>query len=137
MPANGKDNHRDEFASKETAMGWKFWRKNDTATAASVGKAQKLARPRDLPQAVGRHLVVVEGLEPDWAWSLKCVIRSKDSLKNTFDIRIFSSETAAQHGVTVRDFTSLGNHIELVVFEGSYNKETGNVQLQRLIKEAV
>lgn len=118
-------------------MSWKFWRKNDSAAGASGGKAQKIIKPRDLPQAVGRHLVVVEELEPDWAWSLKCVLRPKDDAKKTFDIRIFRSETTAQHGVTVRDYASLDNHMELVIFEGSYNKETGTVQLQRLIKEAV
>jgi hypothetical protein len=118
-------------------MGWKFWQQNDSAAGASNGKAQKLAKPRDLPQAVGRHLVVVEELEPDWAWSLKCVLRPKDGAKNMFDIRIFSSENAARHGVKVRDYASLDNHMELVIFEGSYDKETGTVRLQRLIKEAV
>ena len=120
-------------------MGWKFWQKNESAaTPTPTGaNAHKQSKPRELPQDVGRHLVVVQGLEPDWVWSLKCVVRSKDNSKSMFEIRIFSPETAAEHGVGVRDYISLDNHMELVLFEGWYDKETRKIQLERLLKEAV
>lgn len=118
-------------------MGWKFWRKDETAAVPSGDKTERLEKPRDLPEEVGRHLVVDQGLDPDWIWSLKCVRKPRENSKSVFDIRIFSSATVAQHGVKVRDFTSLDNQMGLVIFAGWYNKETRSVQLERLVKEAV
>jgi hypothetical protein len=118
-------------------MEWKFWRKNETAAAPNGGKIQRLEKPKDLPSEVGRHLVVQEGLDPDWVWSLKCVKKPRENSKSVFDIRIFSSETAAQQGVKIRDYASLDNHANLVIFAGWYDKSTANVQLERLIKKAV
>jgi hypothetical protein len=118
-------------------MSWKFWQKNETATAPSGGKTLRLGKPSDLPLEIGRYLVVDLGLDPDWVWSLKCVKKPRENSKNIFDVRIFSSATIAQHGVKVRDFTSLDNHMDLVIFTGWYDKETRNVQLERLIKKAV
>lgn len=118
-------------------MGWKFWKKNETTAAPSGDKTQKLDKPRDLPQEVGRHLVVDKGLDPDWIWSLKCVRKPRENSKSTFDIRIFSSGTLANHNVKARDYTSLDNHMDLVIFAGWYEKKTQNVQLERMIKEAV
>ena len=118
-------------------MGWKFWQKNETDTASSGGKTQRLGKPSDLPQEIGRYLVVDQGLDPDWVWSLKCLKKQKDNAKNTFDVRIFSAATVAQHDVKVRDYTSLDNHMDLVIFTGWYDKQTRYVQLERLIKKAV
>jgi len=118
-------------------MDWKFWRKNETATAPNGEKIQRLEKARDIPQEVGRHLVVQEGLDPDWVWNLKCVRKPRENSKSVFDIRIFSSETAAQHGVKIRDYASLDNHVELIIFAGWYDKITASVQLEKLIKKAV
>ncbi len=118
-------------------MGWKFWQRNHIASATSGGKTQRLSKPGDLPLEVGRYLVVDQGLDPDWVWSLKCVKKPRVDSKNTFDIRIFNSITTAQHDVKVRDYTSLDNHMDLVIFAGWYDRQTRNVQLDRLIREVV
>jgi len=118
-------------------MSWRFWQKNENAAAPNGGKTQKLEKPKDLPNDVGYHLVVEKGLDPDWVWKLKCAKRLRENSKSTFDIRIFSSETASQHGVQIRDYTSLDNHADLIIFAGSYDKNTGSVQLEKMIKKAV
>ena len=118
-------------------MGWKFWQKNESSATSAAKNTRKPGRPRDLPQEVGRHLVVVEGLEPDWAWSLKCVLQPKENNKNAFDIRVYDSESAALHGVTIKDYRSLDDHMELVLYSGLYDKGNRSVQLQRQMKEAV
>ena len=118
-------------------MDWKFWRKNETAAAPNGGKIQRPEKPRDLPQEVGRHMVVEKGMDPDWVWNLKCVRRPRENSKNAFDIRIFSSETAAQHGVKIRDYASLDNHMDLIIYAGWYDRKTLSVQLEELLKEAV
>jgi hypothetical protein len=116
-------------------MGWKFWKKNENG--AAQGKSQKLGKPREIPQEVGRYLVVAEKLDPDWVWSLMCVRRPRENSKSIFDIRIFSAESAAQKRVKVRDYVTLDNHMDLVLFAGWYNRETNKVELERLIDEAV
>ena len=118
-------------------MGWKFLRRKETAAASSTGKTKRLDKPRDLPQEVGHYLVVEQNLDPDWIWNLKCVRKPKENSKSVFYIRIFSSETAAQHNVKVSDYVSLDNHMDLVIFDGWYDKETRTVKLDRIIKEAV
>lgn len=118
-------------------MGWKFWQKNESSATDAGEKTRKLGKPRELPQEVGRHLVVVEGLDPDWAWSLKCVLQPKESADNSFDIRVYDSESAALHGVTVKDYRSLDEHMELVLYSGLYDRGNRSVQLQRQMKEAV
>jgi len=118
-------------------MGWKFWQKDQPAAKDTGAKTHKLGRPRDLPQEVGRHLVVEQGLDPDWAWSLKCVVKPRENSKSTFDVRVFSSESAVRQGVTVRDYTSLEDHADLILFAGWYDKETRQAQLDRPMKEAV
>ena len=118
-------------------MGWKFWKKNESAPDPSGGKIHRLGKPREIPHEVGRHLVVVQGLDPDWVWSLKCVRKVKENSRSTFHIRIFRAETAAKRGVKVIDYTSLDNHEDLILFEGWYDKKTQSVQLDRQIKEAV
>ena len=118
-------------------MNLKFWQKNETAAVPNGGKTQRLERPKDLPSDVGRHLVVEEGLDPDWVWRLKCVKKPRENSKSAFDIRIFSSETASQQGVHVRDYTSLDSCAGLIIFAGWYDKNSGSVQLEKLIKKAV
>ncbi len=118
-------------------MGWKFWQKRENEEPSSGGKTQRLEKPRDLPQEVGRHLVVEHGLDPDWVWSLKCLKKQRENSKSTFDIRIFSTETVAQHGVKISNYDALGDHMDLVLFAGWYDKQTHSVQLEQLIKKAV
>lgn len=57
--------------------------------------------------------------------------------RSTFDIRIFDPETAALQGTKVSDYTSLDDHMGLVIFAGCYDKEIASVELERLIAEAV
>ena len=118
-------------------MGWKFWKKNESSVTGAGENPHKLGRPRDLPQEVGRHLVVVEGLDPDWAWSLKCVLRPKESAFKAFDIRIYDPGRAIRRGVTIKDYYSLDDHMELVLYAGLYDKGNRSVELQGNMKEAV
>lgn len=118
-------------------MGWKFWQKKEPLPTEAPEKPRRLGKPRDLPMEVGRHLVVEQGLDPDWAWSLKCVVKPRDNSKSAFDIRVFNSESAAKRGVTVRDYTSLEGHMDLILFAGWYDKEKRQASLEGPMKEAV
>jgi hypothetical protein len=118
-------------------MKWKFWQKKEKVDRATGSETKKLSKPRDLPQEVGMHLVVDKNLDPDWVWSLKCTLRQQEGKKNAHDIRIFSQETAAQNGVSVKDYTSLDTHPELILYEGYYDKQSREVHIESSMKKAV
>ena len=117
-------------------MKWKFWQKENLRESSAGTKEVKLARPKDLPDRVGRYLVTQLKEDPDWVWSLKCVIRPKANEKNVFEIRIFNPATAASKGVAVANFNSLDAHPDIMLFFGSFNKNTDSVQLEKTLKNA-
>ena len=56
--------------------------------------------------------------------------------KNVFEIRIFDPATAASKGMAVANFQSLDAHLDLILFSGSFNKNTDSVQLEKTLKNA-
>lgn len=110
-------------------MNWKFWSKK-TTTNDRGGAGNKLSKPKEIPQMVGRHLVVSLGQDPDWVWGLKAAMRPKDGSKSAREIRVFNPVSAASQGVSVRDFTSLDAHPELVLFEGWFDSRTNQLEIQ-------
>jgi hypothetical protein len=105
-------------------MNWKFWQKKNVP-----GDARERSRPKDLPEFVGRHLVVDLKMDPDWVWALKAVSRRREDDKNIKDIKIFSPEAANAAGVHVRDYHSLDASPDLVLCEGWINTKTHQLKL--------
>jgi hypothetical protein len=116
-------------------MNWKFWRKEKHRETSSGVREIKLGKPRDLPQHVGMYLVTKLSLDPDWVWNLKCVLRPLADQKNVFEIRIFNPETGAAKGVTIANFNSLDAYPNMILFSGTFDKKTGKVQIEQLLKE--
>ena len=116
-------------------MNWKFWKaenKNDQRTGQP---SPKLPKPKDLPSPVGRHLITQLNLDPDWVWSLKGVVRPTIE-KLISDIRIFDPKEAVIGDVVVKNFNSLDDFPEMILFEGSFNKTTGWVDIKRMTDKA-
>ena len=86
--------------------------------------------PKEMPQIVGQHLVVDLQEDPDWVWELKCVLRPRIESKHAFDFRIFDPAEAASKGVNVKDYHSLDEHPEMILFEGWFDKQLMKVHLQ-------
>jgi hypothetical protein len=105
-------------------MNWKFWQKKDAPR-----DARELSRPKDLPEFVGRHLVVDLKMDPDWVWTLKAASRRREDDKDIKDIRIFSPETANAADVHVRDYGALDATPEIVLYEGWINTKTHQLEL--------
>ena len=116
-------------------MNWKFWAKKEPETRSlhSKGKGndskKKLPRPKELPQMIGRHMVAVLNLDPDWVWDLRAVLSPKDDAKDVFMIRIFDPKTALAQGVTVAHYNSLDDHPELILFKGWFHKRSEQFEL--------
>jgi len=110
-------------------MNWKFWKNQETEP--------RLQKPRELPELVGIYLVTRLKEDPDWAWSLRAVIRPQKNPSNHLrDIRIFSPGDAAAKAVAVRDYTSLDQHPDLILFQGWYDKANGTVQIEKVLQSA-
>ena len=107
-------------------MNWKFWEKKNLHESSDGTKEVKLARPKELPDRVGRYLVTQLKEDPDWVWSLKCALRPKGDEKNVFDVRIFDPATAAGKGMAVANFQSLDAHLDLILFFGGLDDDHSN-----------
>jgi hypothetical protein len=129
-----------------------FWKKKQmvvtpaeagTPVAATSGvtppvtkaKAEKLPGPKGIPELVGRHLVVALKQDPDWAWKLKSVVRPMSDVKSAFEFRVFDSAQVAAKKIAVTDYTSLDEHPDLILYQGWFNKKSGQVQMKE--KKAV
>lgn len=105
-------------------MSWKFWQKGESSTEGGA-----LPKPKDLPEKVGRYLVVDQKMEPDWVWSLKAVLRPRAGSRDIQDLRIFSPDKADAGNVAVRNFNTLDAHPHLILFEGWINTRTNQLEL--------
>jgi len=111
-------------------MFWKFW-EHEKTKAGEV----RLPGPKGIPDEVGRHLVVKEKKESNWVWNLKGVVRPTEK-KDAFYCRVFDEAKAAQAGVRVKDWNSLDEHLDLIIWEGYFDKETHTVRTEKYAKPA-
>ena len=115
-------------------MNWKFWQKEKQGENPSAAREEKLAKPRELPERVGMNLVTKLKEDPDWVWSLKAALRPKAEEKHAFDIRIFDPADASRAGAVIANYNSLDSHLEMILFFGTFNKKTGSVQIEKVMK---
>jgi hypothetical protein len=106
-----------------------FWKKKP-AKEEKTAKGEKLPRPTDIAEQVGRYLVVEKKRDPDWVWKLKSVVRQRPEEKKRFDVRVFDKAQATANKVTVKDYTSLDEHPDLILYEGWFDKESQKTQLE-------
>ena len=112
-------------------MQWKFWRRAPSNSGGSETGGIKLPRPKELPSQIGMYLVVHEKLDPDWVWTLKCVLRPRPESKRYFDFRVFDPVSAHAASIQIVNYTSLDAHPELVLFKGRYDKDVRDPELDR------
>ncbi len=105
-----------------------FWRRKETKEGEI-----KLPGPRSLPEPVGRFMVVDLGKSPDWVWNLKSVSRPAGE-KKAFYCRVFDQNLTAQAGVEVKNWSSLDEHPELIIWEGHFSKKTYDVRTEKFVK---
>lgn len=103
-------------------MSWKFWEKKDDGTV-------KLPGPKDIPPQIGFYLVTSLKKDPDVVWKLKVLYRPSAGGNGLQDIRVFDSRQASMSKITVKDFTSLDDHRDLILYEGTFNKKTKEVRI--------
>ncbi len=109
-------------------MNWKFWKK-DTQDSAVAVNGPKLAKPKELPEPVGRKMVTGMKLDPDLVWSLKYVSRPMEARQHTSEFRIFNPETAHEKGAVIKDWTSLDDLPDLILYSGHFDKSAKTVEI--------
>jgi hypothetical protein len=102
-----------------------FWNKWFNKTDSNKPQKPKLKPPVELPQQIGRHLVVDLGEDPDWVWELKAVLKAVEGGKNSLHcFRIYDPEQAARQWVKVLNYDSLDDYPELILYEGEFDRDT-------------
>jgi hypothetical protein len=108
-------------------MGWKFWQRNDEKDTLTI----KLPKPKEIPEKIGRHLVVKEQMDPDLVWKFRCALKPHLQNQTSFDFRVFSQDSVLKAGVTVVNFDSLDAHPELIILQGQFDKRTDQIKIQK------
>jgi hypothetical protein len=111
-------------------MDWKFWRKRHLAIDGSNAPKIKMSGPKELPDALGIYLVTHEKRDPDWTWSLRCMLRRQPDKQSSYDFRVFNPIQEGIETIYIKDFSSLDHHPEFILFQGSYDKRTCKVELK-------
>lgn len=107
-----------------------FWKKlPKDAAPAGTATVEKLPGPKNLPGLVGKDLGEKHGVESNRLWRLKALVRPSARGGKALDVRIFDEMEATSGRVKVRDYTSLDQHPELVLFDGWFDKEAKEVAL--------
>jgi hypothetical protein len=105
-----------------------FWNRWFNKNGRNTMQKPKLKPPIDLPQQVGRHLVVNLGQDPDWVWDLKAVVKPVEGgKKSARRFRVYDPVQAAKQWIKVRDYHSLDDFPDLILYEGDFDKDTNAV----------
>lgn len=97
--------------------------------AAGEAPGEDLPKPKDILQPLGQHLVVQENQNPDWVWRLKSVTRSKKG-ESVQEFRVFDPDAVFSRKLKIENFNSLDGHLDLVLFQGWYDKRNHQVQVK-------
>jgi hypothetical protein len=111
-------------------MSWKFWKTGLTPDETITTEVKALAKPKDMPEPVGSHIIGQMGYDHHWAWKLKTVVRPKEDIKHCFDIRVFDQDEAVAKNAKIANYASLDDYPELIIFEGWYNKKTWKLNIE-------
>jgi hypothetical protein len=120
-------NHSPEEVHK---MEWRFWKKNALPRDLNNSTLEKLSKPKDIPVQIGMHLVVNMKKSPDWVWSLRAVERTKTTNETVAEFRIFDPAQTVAAKVGVKDYYSLSEHPELILFEGWLDRKKKGLEVK-------
>jgi len=101
-----------------------FWGKKS-------GKEEgKLSGPKAIPGLVQNYLVAERKMDPNLVKLLKAVVRKNVTGDTAFDIGIFDDSEAMARKVQVKDYTSLDECPDLIIYEGWFDERAKQVKLE-------
>ena len=105
-------------------MNWKFWEKEN------ADGAPKLSGPKDLPPQIGFQLVTILKKDPDWVWKLKVCFRPNAGGHGLEDVRVFDPRQVSMAKLAVKNYSTFDDHRDLILYEGTFNKKTKEVNIK-------
>ena len=92
---------------------------------------EKLHKPKDILSPIGQKLVTAFQQDPDWVWQLKCVTKpvADADKKGVQDFRVFDPRETSKQGVAVKNFHSLDDHPQLVLYHGRADMKRNEVEI--------
>ena len=96
-----------------------FWGKKSTKEEE---KKEKLSGPKEIPGLVQNYLVVERKMGIDLVKLLKAVVRKSPTGETAFNIRVFDESEGVARKVQVKDYTSLDECPDLIIYEGWYDE---------------
>ncbi|MCF8033558.1 MAG: hypothetical protein K9K66_04850 [Desulfarculaceae bacterium] len=110
-------------------FGKMFKREGHKEEASAPAAAPKGQKPREIHASVGRDLVVKYREDPDWVWKLKQVQKPSEQGEHIRDFRVYDAATAGSRGIAVREYASLDEHPDLILYHGWLNVKNNEVQV--------
>jgi hypothetical protein len=100
-----------------------FWRKKS-------GKEEgKPLGPKEIPGPVRNYLVAERKMDPDLVKLLKAV-EHKNTTGAGFNIRVFDDSETLARGIQVKDYASLDECPDLIIYEGWFDEGAKQVKLE-------
>jgi len=93
-------------------------------------KVEKLPAPRQIPGLVEKHIVAEYKMDPDLARILKAVVRVRSTGEGALNIRVFDESEVLARKIQVKDYTSLDDHPNLIIYEGWFDEKSKRVELE-------
>ena len=89
-----------------------------SAAAPAATKAEKLPGPKFIPDILSDYLVRRMAKESGWVRGLSVLMRPRAGGEKGFDVRIFAEHEAATSRAKIKDYTTLDEHPNLILYEG-------------------
>ena len=99
-------------------------------SAKEEEKKEKLPVPKEIPEPVRNHLVAERKMDPELVPFLKAVVRKSAKGERVQDIRVFDPAEAEAKKVQVKDYTSLDEHPDLIIYEGWFDEVLKKAELE-------
>jgi hypothetical protein len=104
-----------------------FWGKKSTKEEE---KKEKLSGPKEIPGLVQNYLAAERKMNSDLVKLLKAVVRKSPTGETAFNIRVFDGSEALAKKVQVKDYTSLDESPDLIIYEGWFDEGSKQVKLE-------
>ena len=102
-----------------------FW---DKKSVKEEAKEEKLSGPRAIPELVQKHLAAERKMDPVLVKLLKAVVQK--SATTGMNIRVFDDSEALAKKVQVKNYTSLDERPDLIIYDGWFDEESKQVKLE-------
>jgi hypothetical protein len=104
-----------------------FWGKNSVKEEA---KEAKLSGPRAIPELVQKHLVAEGKMDAYLVKLLKAVVLKNATQETGLNIRVFDDSEALAKKVQVKDYASLDERPDLIIYDGWFDEGSKQVKLE-------